>query len=315
MLTVLTTVLLTLVVAQQSAAPATPVPPKITFSLIVTDGANKAVDSITTGEIEVVQNKIKQKVVEVEIDQRPTDIALVLDCSGSFKKLLNSSINAAKLVIDSRRDGDEIFIESFVASDRIMKVKDFTSDAKALTDSLNTLYIEGGQSAVIDAIHVATNYLVEHRASESRRKALIMITDGEDRSSFYTRDDLVKLLRKVEVQVFILAITSELDPQGSMLRRSPRDRAESLLKTVAQESGGRVFFSKDTKELTNATVEIIHNLRDQFRVTFESTGLKAKKGYHEFSVKLIPADGEKRDVVVRPVFYFDPAQAQSKVTQ
>jgi Ca-activated chloride channel family protein len=301
---VLTTVSLISVAAQQPSTPSTPVPQKITFSMIVTDGANRAVDSIAVEEIEVVQNKIKQKVVGVESDQRPTDIALVLDCSGSFKKLLPSSINAAKLVIDGRQDGDEIFIESFVASDRIMKVKDFTSDTKALVESLNTLYIEGGASAVIDAIHVATTHLVEHRASESRRKALIMITDGEDRASFYSKDDLVKLLRKSDVQVFVLAITSELDPDGNMLRRSPRDRAESLLKTVAQESGGRVLFPKDTKELTDSTIEIIHNLRDQFRVSFESASLEPKKGYHKFSVRLTSA----REVVARPAFYFDPAQ-------
>ena len=299
-----TTVSLISVAAQQPSAQPTPVPPKITFSLTVTEGANRAVDSIAAEEIEVVQNKIKQKVVGVESDQRPTDIALVLDCSGSFKKLLPQSINAAKLVIDGRSDGDEIFIESFVASDRIMKVKDFTSDTKALVESLNTLYIEGGASAVIDAIHVATTHLVEHRAGESRRKALIMITDGEDRASFYSQDDLVKLLRKSDVQVFVLAITSELDTHANILRRSPRDRAESLLKVVAQESGGRVFFPKDTKELTDSTIEVIHNLRDQFRVSFESTSIESKKGYHKFSVRLTSG----REVVARPAFHFDPAQ-------
>lgn len=312
---VLTTILLTSAGAQQPATPSTTAPPRITFGMIVTDGANKAVDTITPEQIEVIQNKIKQKVVGIEVDQRPIDIALVIDCSGSFKKLLNSSLDAARLVIDNLRDGDELFVESFVASDRILKIQDFTSDKDALNKSLNTIYVEGGQSAVIDAIHVATTYLAEHRAGESRRKALVVISDGEDRSSYYSKDELVKLLRKTGVQIFTLAITSELDREGSMLRRSPRDKAETFLKTVAEESGGRTLFPTDKQELIEASVEIIHDLRRQFKVTFEASNLDTKKSYHKFSVKLTSTKGEKRAAVVRPVFYFDPAQSQSKGTQ
>ena len=315
LLVVLATILLTSAAAQQPATPSTTAAPRITFGMIVTDGANKALDTIAPEQIEVTQNKVKQKVVGLEVDQRPIDIALVLDCSGSFKKLLNSSLEAATLVIDNLRDSDELFIESFVASDRILKIQDFTSTKDTLHQSLKTIYVEGGQSAVIDAIHVATTYLAKHRAGESRRKALVVITEGEDRSSYYSKDELVKLLRTTDVQVFTLAITLELDGEAGMIRRSPRDKAESLLKTVAQESGGRVFFLKDKHELIESAVEVIHDLRGQFQVTFEASNLEPKKSFHKFSVKLTSANGEKREAVVKPAFYFDPTKTQSKATQ
>jgi Ca-activated chloride channel family protein len=315
LLLILTTSLLKSGVAQEPTTSSTTAPARITFGMIVTDGANKALDKVSPEQIEVIQNKVKQKVVGLEVDQRPIDIALVLDCSGSFKKLLNSSLEAATLVIDYLRDTDALFIESFVASDRILKIQDFTSNKDTLHQSLKTIYVEGGQSAVIDAIHVATTYLAKHRAGESRRKALVVITDGEDRSSYYSKDDLVKLLRTTDVQVFTLAITLELDREAGIIRRSPREKAESLLKTVAQESGGRVFFLKDKHDLIEATVEVIHDLRGQFQVTFEASNLEPKKSYHKFSVKLTSAKDEKREAVVRPVFYFDPTKTQSKATQ
>jgi hypothetical protein len=71
---ILTTILVASAVAQEPATPSMPpAPPRIAFGMIVTDGANKAVDTIGPEEIEVIQNKIKQKVVGIEVDQRPVD--------------------------------------------------------------------------------------------------------------------------------------------------------------------------------------------------------------------------------------------------
>ena len=95
---------------------------------------------------------------------------------------------------------------------------------------------------MIDGLYTAVDYVAEyHKGDEGRRKAVVIITDGEDRASTHTQQDLTKLLRERGVQVFVIGLVTELDREAGFIRRtSPREKAEKLLNAVA-ESGGRVF--------------------------------------------------------------------------
>lgn len=84
--------------------------------------------------------------------------------------------------------------------------------------------------------------------------------------------------------------------------RSPRERAEKLLTSVAQESGGRTFFVRDGKQLVDATAQIINHLRTQFRVTYISSN-GTKPGFRKTEVKLSSPNGEKRTAIVAPGYY------------
>ena len=99
---------------------------------------------------------------------------------------LTSVIDAAKTIINSNRPGDESFLERFISSDKIETVQDFTSNKDALFNGLDTLYIEGGQTAVIDGVYLAAEHVAQYKKGsddDRRRRALIVVTDGEDRAS------------------------------------------------------------------------------------------------------------------------------------
>src|SRR5690349_3013771 len=96
----------------------------------------------------------------------------------------------------------------------------------------------------------------EHNKSNpDRRKAVVIITDGEDRNSFYKQEALIQLLRETDVQVFVLGLMDELDQASPYRKPGARNRAEKLLTTVANETGGRVFFPRDREELMNSAAE------------------------------------------------------------
>src|SRR6185295_10779954 len=99
---------------------------------------------------------------------------------------------------------------------------------------------------------------------------------------------LIKLVRENGVQVFVLGLVVDLDEQGGFIRTSPRQKAEQLLKSVAEESGGRVFFPKDKKEMVDAAAQIILDLRAQFRIKYQSTNA-AKNGFRQVVVKFAGA--------------------------
>lgn len=193
-------------------------------------------------------------------DIRPVDLGLVIDASGSMRSLIASTLEAARLVIVNGQPKDEIFIERFISTDKIQRLQDFTSDRDVLTRALSQIYVEGGQSAIVDAVYTAAHYVAEHNRNSDRRKALVVFTDGEDRRSTYKLEKLVSLLRQEKVQVFIIGLTMGLDEQAASGRLSTRDKAEKLLKDIAEESGGRVFFPGNRTELVESVNQIIHDL-------------------------------------------------------
>ena len=290
---------------------------RVTMSLIVADKKHHSVDDVRQEEIQLKDDKQTPAIVSFAKDTRSVDYALVLDTSGSFRKILPAVIQTAKNLIDANQPGDETFIEAFVDSSKIEKLQEFTSDKTKLSKTLDSLFVRGGQSAVIDAVYVAIQHTAEYRrGSAERRRALVLFTDGEDRASYYSGDDLVKLLRENDVQVFVVGIVKLLDAQGGMIRTSPREKAELLLNRIAEESGGRVFFPEDLKELETATVEIWHDLHSQYLIAFETQTKPGEKGFRKVEIKVAGSpDREHLTAITRPGYSVNVQKVSPKATE
>ena len=305
-------ILIVLALLAQDPVPPKPAGPIVELSMIVTDKDRKSVEMIDKSDIRIIEDKVEQTVLSVERDDRPMDYALIIDSSNSLRRLLPAAVEAAKLIIINRRGSDEIFIETFISSDKIEKLQEFTIDNTALIESLKLIRIEGGQSAVIDALYLGAEYVAQHnKTAESRRKAIVIITDGEDRNSYHKLENLVSLLQKNRIQVFSLGLVIDLDNEAGLVRTSPRQKAEKLLNTLAAKTGGRALFPKTGAELITATSEIIYDLRSQFRVTYQSTQGE-KKGSRKVDVKVTSATGQARRVLVPHVGPNDAAHERNK---
>jgi len=283
--------------------------------LIVTDRSNHAVDDLKKDEIQVVEDKTAQVISVFAKDERPVDYGLAIDASGSLRDALRAMLAAAKLIVNNSRDGDEIFIERFIDADKIETMQEFTSDKAVLVKSLDQVYVEGGQSAVIDGVYLAVKHVAEHRLSPDRRHALVLFTDGEDRQSYYTQSQLLQLIREKDVQVFVIAIVAHLEDRPGGAGLSPREKAEKLLKAVARETGGRVFFPKNTKELGQAVAEIVHDLHGQYMIGYQSTGNDSKENFRAVEAKISEAPGrEKLAAVTRTGYFVNPPTLNSEET-
>lgn len=287
--------------------------PVVRLSLIVTDKNNKGIISISKDQIRVFEDKHEQNVLSIEPDQRAVDFVLLVDSSGSFKMLYQSAIDAAKLLIINRRPVDHVAIVRFVSTDSIEKTQEFTSNNDLLLKALDNLYLEQGQTAVIDALYIGTDYVSEYnKGNEERRKVAIIITDGEDRNSYYKQEHLIKLLHQRGVQVFVLGLVVDLSEDSGLNRPSPREKAEKLLKSVADESGGRVFFPSTKEELVAAAAEIIFDLRAQFRIKYQSPHDTSRKGFRKVDVRFASTDGEQRNVIFPRAYYAGPKTPLAK---
>lgn len=281
------------------AQDAKPAGPTVELSMIVTDSASKSIDQIKKEDVHVIEDKVEQTVLSIERDTRPVDCVIAIDSSGSLRRLLPTTLEAAKVIIMNRRPEDEILVMRFISSDKIEKLVDFTGDERALLFALSQVRIEGGQSAIIDALYIAASdaFTNAKKTGKDRRKVVVIITDGEDRNSHFKQDALLKMLRQSDVQIFAIGLVADLDRESGLMMKSPREKAEKLLQTVTAETGGRAFLPRNKTEMMDAIAQVITDLRGQFRLTYQSSG-GDKKGFRSVEVTLNSANGEKRKAIV-----------------
>jgi Ca-activated chloride channel homolog len=275
----------------------------VTLNVRVIDRNNHPIDNLRQDDFHVFEDGVLQPVEFFTREEVPISYGMAIDTSGSLRTQLPSVIEAAKTIINSNKRGDETFLVRFISSDNIETIQDFTEDRDQLLDALDNLYVEGGQTAIIDAVYLSAEHVAEYKKrdeSDRRRRALLVITDGEDRSSFYKQDQLFSRLREEDVQIYVIGFVNELDKEGGFIRKSPRDRAVNLINRLATETGGRAFFPQSISELPDIAREIVRDLRTQYVVSYNPTNRERDGSYR--AIKVTVADGagqEKRIALTR----------------
>jgi Ca-activated chloride channel family protein len=192
----------------------------------------------------------------------------------------------------------------FVGRDKIEIEQPFTPNKIDLIDSLDNLFIEGGQTAIRDAVYLAVENIDEYEKSKSfedkKRRALILVTDGEDRNSYYNEKQLFELLRESEVQIYVIGFIDDLSKEGGFISKSPQAKAKEFLERLATETGGKAYFPKSAAELPALAREISSELRTQYSIGYIPSNDRKDGTYR--SIKVVVPDGpnnQKRIAVTR----------------
>lgn len=281
--------------AQTSSQPAQAAPPTVRLNVIVTDEAGRPVTGLRREDFQVMENGVTQTISSFSSEALPLSYGLVIDTSGSLRSQIDHVIGVAQLIARKNKPEDETFLVRFVDSEKIEKVKEFTKDGTSIEKAMDGLYVEGGQSAIVDAVYESAKYVTEGKrgADASRRRALILFTDGEERNSFYKQEQLFALLRKLDVQIFVIGFVKAVKAERAL------NSAMKLLKGLAQETGGRAFFPKSPQELPLIADEIMNDLRTQYVIGFNSTdSTRGNERALRVTVADVPQSG-KRVVYVR----------------
>jgi Ca-activated chloride channel family protein len=273
----------------------------VTLHVRVIDRNNHLINNLQKDEFKILEDGVPQPIFSFTREEVPVMYGLAVDTSGSLRPAFDSVINASKAIINSNKRGDETFLERFISSDKIETVQDFTANKDALMDGLDTLYIEGGQTAVIDGVYLAAEHVAEYKKSgddDRRRRALIVVTDGEDRASYYTEIQLFQRLREEDVQIFVIGFVNELEADKGLIRKSPRDKAVNLLNRLASETGGRAFFPQSLSELPEVANEIVRDLRTQYVVSYDPTNKAHDGTYRSIKVSIADAPGQGKRIAL-----------------
>jgi Ca-activated chloride channel family protein len=274
-------------------------PSIVLLNVRVTDEAGRPVSDVRQEDIRVLEDGVPQTISFFSKEEVPLSYGLLIDNSGSMRSQLDQVLDAGRLIVNGNKPGDETFLVRFVSSDSIQMVSGFTSSKAMLFGGLDSLYIEGGQTAVIDAVLLAIEYAAKNRKGMdgNRRVALVLVTDGEDRGSRSKRSDLIERLHREDIQIFTIGLVKQIEDKKS------RDKATELLKFLAQETGGRAFFPNSTSELRGIAEEITRDLRTQYLVGYIPAGANAGNTFHKVQVTVAAAQGKEKRVGVTRVGY------------
>ena len=273
----------------------------VTLHIRVIDRNNHPINNVQKDEFRILEDGVPQPIFSFSREEVPVMYGLAVDTSGSLRPAFEQVINASKAIINSNKRGDETFIERFISSDKIETIQDFTANKDALMDGLDTLYIEGGQTAVVDGVYLAAEHVAEYKKSgddDRRRRALIVVTDGEDRASYYSETQLFQRLREEDVQIFVIGFVSELDAEKGLIRKSPRDKAVNLLNKLASETGGRAFFPQSISELPEIAGEIVRDLRTQYVVSYDPTNKAHDGTYRTIRVTVAESSAQGKRIAL-----------------
>ena len=277
----------------------------VNLNVRVIDRANRPINDVRQEEFKVFEDGVQQQIFSFTRAEVPISYGLVVDNSGSMKTQLEKVIDATRTIIEQNKPGDETFLQRFVSSDEISILQDFTANKEDLFDAMDKMHTEGGQTAVLDAVYLAAEHVGKHKKgdplSDKRRRALILVTDGEDRSSYYKQAELEAFLRENDVQIYVIGFVNELDTDSGFIRKSSKDKAVSLLNKLATETGGRAFYPNSLSELPGIADEITRDLRTQYVVSYSPTNKRRDGTFRKVNVKIEDAGRrDKRIAITRP---------------
>jgi len=277
---------------------------EVSLNVRVVGSNNRPVSNLNQTHFKVYEDNVLQPITSLTTAEVPIINALVIDNSRSLRSQLGKIIEAGKVIIGTNRPTDESTIVRFVSKDKIEVVQDFTPSINSLNNALDNLFVEGGQTAVIDAVYLTAKKVEQYQNSQKKEdvkvRALILVTDGDDRNSSYNEQQLIELLRKSQVQVYAVGFVNDLKKESDIDGINRQEKAKAFLTQLAQETGGKVYFPNSINELTQIASDISRELRTQYLISYTPTNETRDGTFRKINVAVAEgANKEKRIAVTR----------------
>ena len=256
----------------------------------VTDPLNRYVTGLEKEHFKVFEDKVEQQVVHFVQESAPISVGIIFDVSGSMKD--NNNIQSAKNAIMrfllAGNPEDEYFLVTF--NQKATLVQSFTHQSASVQNEASWKQ-PGGRTALYDAVYMGLNNI---RAGKNEKKALILITDGEDNSSRYTAAEVREFAKESDVQIYGIGEEGKLG------------YGRSEIQNIVGITGGRAFFPNNFNEL-DYYIDLIHaELRNQYVLGYAPTNKTHDGKWRRIRVKLEPPAGLPKLLVHAKEGYYAP---------
>ena len=261
----------------------------VSLAVTVTDSQGRHVPGLNQSAFTVLDDRVSQGIEFFSGSDEPASVGIVFDLSGSMsgKKIIAAKEALARFVETSHQDDDYALV---VFNDRASLVLDHARGSEALLAKLGSAQA-GGNTVLYDGVSLALE-AVSHGAYHKR--ALIIISDGEDNRSRLAFGELYKKLREAGVVIYSVDIGGTL----------PRSMGHYILDKLASSSGGDYFLPKNADQMSEAFDQIALELRHQYSIGYSPSNLMTDGKWHRVKVQVMPPTDAPRLVVrVRQGYY------------
>ena len=251
----------------------------VSLNVAVMDTGGRYVTDIEQGEFSVFEDGVKQEVTFFNHRPQPIALSLLLDSSASMEEKLPTLQVAAVNFVKRLKPSDIAQVIDFDSRAEIRQL--FTGNQAELVTAIEQT-VAGGSTSLHNAIYIALKELKKVKAvaeEDVRRQALVVFSDGEDTSSLVSFDEVLDLAKRSETAIYAIALRG-VDTQTKGFRE-----AEFVMRTLAQETGGRAFFPARIEDLTGVYQQIADELASQYVLGYTSKNQRRDGAFRNLVVR------------------------------
>ena len=256
----------------------------VRLPVTVIDKNNRFVVDLKQTDFEIAEDKTPQAIISFQPQSNlPLDLAVLMDTSNSVKPKLkfekDASYSFLETMLGSRQDR-----ALFATFDSQVELhQDFTDSLDLLTQAIDKVKAQGG-TKMYDAIYSICEEKMMASTSLGRRCAMVVITDGKDTESERELKEVIDIAQRSETPVYVISTESGgiFSVQAGLVDR----KEDKDLKRLAEETGGRAFFTADMNELKERLAGIARELRSQYLIAYEPTNGNYDGKFRQVEVKL-----------------------------
>ncbi len=270
----------------------------VTLTLTVTDYYGRYVSGLTKEHFTIFDNKKKQNISFFSDTDAPVSIGILFDVSGSMSgDKIAKARNALSRFINTSHPRDEYYLIAF--NKRAQLLMDKTRDGEAVLNKL-TLVKPKHNTALYDACYLGVERVTR---GTHQKKALLIISDGQDNSSRYSYKEVRRLMKESDVVIYSVGIMDGRDA-GSMIGI----QGQAFLDELSSVTGGKSFYPNSAVEMDEIFERIALELRHQYSIGFTPPDFKPDGKWHKVKVKVKPPRGLPRLTVRnRKGYYASPS--------
>jgi VWFA-related protein len=266
----------------------------VQLNVSVLDGHRRYVTGLAQGDFAIYEDGRPQSLSFFSDTGAPLTLALLIDGSASMADGLTLSQNAAIRFVSALGPRDEARVTLF--NERVRVLQDFTSDHAALDAAIRSTRAEGA-TALYTALYVTLREMLQARSGEARRRAIVLLSDGEDTLSSVGEDQVMELARRSDIAVYPIALRSKVPTLLST------GQAAHFLARLARETGGEVQYPRALGDLEGVYGRVAEELRTQYTLGYVSANAARDGRWRAIAVQT----PRRNDLLVRyRLGYFAP---------
>jgi Ca-activated chloride channel family protein len=270
----------------------------VSLTLTVTDLYGRYVSGLTKNAFSIIDNNQEQEITYFSDSDAPVSVGVLFDVSGSMsgEKIMKAR-RALKRFISSSHPSDEYFLIAF--NSRAQLLMDRTRDGEALLEKL-TLVQPRQNTALYDAVYLGIERVTR---GAHQKRALLIISDGQDNSSRYNFGEVRRLMKESDVVTYAVGIIDAGDA-GSATGM----QGQAFLDELTSVTGGKSFYPSSDVEMDEIFERIALELRHQYSIGYTPSDFQPDGKWRKVKVKVKPPRGLPRLTVRgREGYYATPA--------